>query len=94
MDPIIAYIKEGLLPEDKYEAEKVRWKFSSYWISKEGKLYNRSYTGPYLSFINPEAPSRDMWKPYQGKVNRYSSTNLRILAIEHIETSSRINSKV
>ncbi|XP_075669744.1 uncharacterized protein LOC142639458 [Castanea sativa] len=55
MDPIITFPKQGLLPEDKCEAEKVSRSAPRYWLSEEQKLYTRSYSGPYLLCVHPEA---------------------------------------
>ena len=52
MDPLVTFLKQGLLPEDKGEVEKVP---PRYWLSEEQKLYKRSYTGPYLLCVHPEA---------------------------------------
>ena len=35
MDSLVAFLKQGLLLEDKGEAEKVRKKAPRYWLSKE-----------------------------------------------------------
>ncbi|XP_075665519.1 uncharacterized protein LOC142635206 [Castanea sativa] len=55
MDPIMTFLKHGMLPEDKVEAEKVRRSAPCYWLSREHKLYKRSYSGPYLLCVHPEA---------------------------------------
>ena len=55
MDPIVTFLKQGLLLEDKCEAEKVHRSAPRYWLSEEQKLYKRSYLGPYLLCVHPEA---------------------------------------
>ena len=35
MDPMVAFLKQGLLPEDKCEAEKVRKSAPRYWLSED-----------------------------------------------------------
>ncbi|XP_023916564.2 uncharacterized protein LOC112028142 [Quercus suber] len=55
MDPIIRFLKDDILPQDKSEAEKVRRKAPRFWLSEDHKLYRRSYSGPYLLRIHPEA---------------------------------------
>ena len=52
---IVAYIRNETLPEDGFEAKKIRRKSQRYWLSGEGKLYKRSYTSPYLLCVHPEA---------------------------------------
>ncbi|XP_075659222.1 uncharacterized protein LOC142629123 [Castanea sativa] len=55
MDLIIAFLQHGILPEDGKMAEKVRRSAPRYWLSEEQKLYRRSYAGPYLLCVHPEA---------------------------------------
>ena len=55
MDLIVTFLKQGLLPEEKCKVEKVRKSTHRYWLSEEQKLYKRSYLGPYLLCIHPEA---------------------------------------
>ena len=54
MDSIIQYLKEDLLLEEKIEADKIQRKATSYWLSKDYKLYKRSFSGPYLLCVHPE----------------------------------------
>ncbi|XXG88270.1 hypothetical protein AAC387_Pa12g0503 [Persea americana] len=53
MDPIIAYLKDDQLPEDKTEAHKIRLKATRFWVSPDGRLYRNSYIGPYLQCVYP-----------------------------------------
>ena len=55
MDPIVSFLKDDTLPEEKSEAEKIRRKAPRFWLSKDHKLYKRSYYRPYLLCIHPEA---------------------------------------
>ena len=54
MDSIIRFLKEDILPKEKIEADKIRRKATSYWLSKDHKLYKRSFSGPYLLCVHPE----------------------------------------
>ena len=54
MDPIMQFLKEDILPEEKIEADKMRKKATSYWLSKNSKLYRRSFSGPYLLCVHPD----------------------------------------
>ena len=54
MDSIIQFLKEDILPEEKIEADKIRRKATSYWLSEDHKLYKRSFSGPYLLCVHPE----------------------------------------
>ena len=55
MDSIILLLKEDVLPEGKSKADKVRRKAPRFWLSGDQKLYKRSFSGPYLLCIHPEA---------------------------------------
>ena len=55
MDPIIQFLSKDVLPEDKSEAEKICRKAPRFWLSEDQKLYMRSFSGPYLLCIHPEA---------------------------------------
>ena len=35
MDPIVTFLKKGVLPEDKHEAEKMHKSAPYYWLSEE-----------------------------------------------------------
>ena len=55
MDLIVLFLKEDILPEDKLEADKVWRKAPRFWLSRDQKLYKRSFSRPYLLCIHPEA---------------------------------------
>uniref|UniRef100_A0A2N9F7U3 RNase H type-1 domain-containing protein n=1 Tax=Fagus sylvatica TaxID=28930 RepID=A0A2N9F7U3_FAGSY len=53
MDPLIAYLRDDCLPKDPKAANVIKRKASRYWLSKEGNLYKRSFSGPYLLYVHP-----------------------------------------
>ena len=53
MDSIIRFLKEDILPEEKIEADKIRKKATSYWLSEDHKLYKRSFSGPICYVSTP-----------------------------------------
>ena len=55
MDPIVRFLKDDILPEEKLEAEKIRRNAPRFWLFEDHKLYKCSYSGPYLLYIHPEA---------------------------------------
>jgi len=55
MDTVVAFLTDGALLEDRAEADKIRRKTSRFWLSKDKKLYKRSYSGSYLLCIHLEA---------------------------------------
>ena len=54
MDPIVAFLKDDILPKAKSKAEKIRINATRFWLSEDHKLYRRSYSGPYLLCVHPE----------------------------------------
>ena len=55
IDPLVLFRKEGVLSNEKREAEKIRWKAPRFWFAEEQKLYKRSFFGPYLLCVHLEA---------------------------------------
>ena len=53
MDPIIKFLAEDRVPNDKSEANMIRRMASRYWLSTNKKLYRRSFGGPYLLCLHP-----------------------------------------
>ena len=54
MDSIIRFLREDILPEEKIEADKIRRKATSYWLSEDHKLYKRFFSRPYLLCVYPD----------------------------------------
>ena len=55
LDPIVKFLKNDILSEEKSEAEKIRRNAPRFWLFEDHKLYKCSYFGPYLLCIHPEA---------------------------------------
>ena len=55
MDPIVRFLKDDILPEEKSKAGKIRRNAPRFWLSEDRKLYKHSYSGPYLLCIHLEA---------------------------------------
>jgi ribonuclease HI len=66
MDPILKYIKNNELPEDKKEANMIKRKAPKYWVSEEGSLYRRSFTEPYLLCVHPEMVKSFLFEIHEG----------------------------
>jgi hypothetical protein len=66
MSPILAYLKDDTLPADRKEADLIRRVAPWYWVSKEGHLYKRSYTGPYLRCVHPDTVQNLLWEIHEG----------------------------
>uniref|UniRef100_A0A2N9HKC3 RNase H type-1 domain-containing protein n=1 Tax=Fagus sylvatica TaxID=28930 RepID=A0A2N9HKC3_FAGSY len=66
MSPILAYLKDDILPADRKEADRIRRIAPRYWVSKEGNLYRRSFTGPYLRCVHPDTVQNLLWEIHEG----------------------------
>jgi ribonuclease HI len=66
MDPILDYLSKDILPADQKEAAKIRKTATRYWISREGKLYKKSYTGPYLLCVHPNLVLNLLYEIHEG----------------------------
>ena len=55
VDYIVLFLKEDVLPESKSEADKIQRKAPRFWFSEDRKLYKRSFFGPDLLCVHPEA---------------------------------------
>uniref|UniRef100_A0A2N9GEB2 Uncharacterized protein n=1 Tax=Fagus sylvatica TaxID=28930 RepID=A0A2N9GEB2_FAGSY len=66
MSPILAYLKDDILPTDRKEADRIRRIAPRYWVSKEGNLYRRSFTGPYLRCVHPDTVQNLLWEIHEG----------------------------
>ncbi|XP_059670865.1 uncharacterized protein LOC132316401 [Cornus florida] len=52
IDPLEAYLKHGVLPDQKSEARKLRITAAKYTIINN-QLYRKSFSGPYLKCLSP-----------------------------------------
>ena len=66
MDPLVLFLKEDILPEEKTEADKIRRNASRFWLSEDQKLYKRSFSGPYLLCIHPKASELILEELHEG----------------------------
>ncbi len=66
MDPYVQYLKEGILPEQRKEAEIIRRKAVRFWLSKDSKLYKQSFLGPYLLCVHPEITEDLLFEMHEG----------------------------
>ena len=66
MDSISLFLEKDVLPEEMSEADKVRKKAPRFWLSKDRKLYKRSFSGPYLLCVHPEASESLLEELHEG----------------------------
>ena len=55
IDPIVLFLKDDILPDEKGEANKMRRKAPRFWLSEDQKSYKRFFSEPYLLCVHPEA---------------------------------------
>ena len=55
MNPLVLFLKEDILLKEKTKVDKIWRKAPRFWLSKDQKLYNRSFFGPYLLCVHPKA---------------------------------------
>ena len=81
MDPILKYLKEGVLPEDKKEAKSLMFRAANYTIIND-MLYKRGFTFPYLRCLVPEEGTRVLEELHEGECsNHIKSQSLYIKAL-------------
>ena len=66
MDPLVLFLKEDILPEEKSEADKIRRKASRFWLFEDQKLYKHSFSGPYLLCVHPKASELILEELHEG----------------------------
>nr|XP_023916113.1 uncharacterized protein LOC112027696 [Quercus suber] len=66
MDPMVLFLKGDTLPKENSEADNVRRKAARFWLSENQKLYKRSYSGPYLLYVHPEATDLILEELHEG----------------------------
>ena len=76
MDPVVLFLKEDILPEEKSEADKIRRKAHQLWLSEDQKLYKRSFSGPYLLCIHPEASKLLLEELHEGIYRSHTGGSL------------------
>ena len=72
MDPIVLFLKEDILSEEKSKTETVRKKAPQFWLSEDQKLYKHSFSRPYLQCIHLEAPELLLEELHEGICGSYT----------------------
>ena len=65
MTLIIQYLRDGILPEDKNKARRLRLKVAQY-ILYDGKLYRKGFSTPLLKCIDLEEGNYIFQEIYEG----------------------------
>ena len=78
MTPIVRYLEDDILPEDRNESRKIKKKAARYCLS-QGVLYRRSFAGPYLRCVTPREAARILVELHEGDCGSHSSGRSLVL---------------
>ena len=71
MNPIFDYLQNDILQENKEETQRIK-AMSARFILVQGKIYSRSFSGPYLMCIEPSHAKYILSKLYEGECSNHS----------------------
>lgn len=66
MDPYVAFLSDKTLLKDAKEAKKVQRMATRFWLSDDGRLFRRSFGGPYLLCFHPSKTTELLVKLHEG----------------------------
>ncbi|KAL5573588.1 hypothetical protein UlMin_023185 [Ulmus minor] len=72
MDPIVSFLRDGTLPEDKFEARRLRYKSACYFLDK-GKLYKKGFSSPSLLCLDKDRGKFTLEEVHAGVCGNHSS---------------------
>ena len=82
MTPILIYLKDGRLPEDKDEARRLRIKVAKCVLINE-VLYKRGFSQPYLRCLAPNESNYVLREFYEGACGNHSGARALVHKIVH-----------
>ncbi|XP_071735558.1 uncharacterized protein [Rutidosis leptorrhynchoides] len=71
MTPFIQYLNEGILPDDKLEAQRIRMRALMYHF-QDGILYMKSFTESYLRCVGPTQAKEIIQEMHEGACSTHS----------------------
>ena len=71
MTPIVSYLKDGRLPEEKDKAKKLRVRLVGY-VLKDEVLYKRGFSQPYLRCLAPNEANYVLREVHEGACGNHS----------------------
>ncbi|XP_071700352.1 uncharacterized protein [Rutidosis leptorrhynchoides] len=83
MTPFIRHLTDGTLPEDKLQAHRIRMRAPMYYF-KNGILYRKSFTEPYLRCVGPTQAKEIIWEMHEGACSTYSSYRTIVSRIKRV----------
>ena len=94
MNPLIDYIANGILADDRNESKKIKIKATRFTIIK-GQLFKRSFSGPYLTCIIGEKIMNVLVELHNGEyINYLGARSLahKALTVRYYLPTMRANS--
>ncbi|XP_075649864.1 uncharacterized protein LOC142620372 [Castanea sativa] len=82
MSPIIVYLKDGRLPEDKDEARKLRVRAAKY-VLKDEVLYKRGFSQPYLRCLAQDESNYVLREVHEGACGNHSGARSLVHKVVH-----------
>ena len=79
MDPIVLFLREDILPEDKTKADKIRRNAPRFWLSEDQKLYKHFFSRPYLLCIHPEESKLFLKELHKGFMETIQEADLYLI---------------
>ena len=83
MTPIVIYLKDGRLSEDKDEARRLRIKAAKYVLIDE-VLYTRGFSQPYLRCLAMEESNYVLREVYEGACGNHSGARALVHKVIHV----------
>ena len=71
MTPIISYLQEGILPDNRHEARRLKVRASRF-LMLQGILYKRSFSLPYLRCLAPDEAEYVIREIHEGICGNHS----------------------
>ena len=84
MTPIVKYLESDILPEDHNESRRIKKQAARYCLY-QGKLYRRSFSGPYLRCQSPREATRILEELHDGECGSHSSGRSPVLKARRAE---------
>ena len=83
MTPIISYLKDGQLPEEKDEARKLRVRSARYVLLNE-VLYKRGFSQPYLRCLAPDEANYVLREVHEGACGNHSGARSLVYKVVRV----------
>ena len=82
--PLMSYLKDGVLPDDKEEARKLRVRAVKLVLMDE-VLYKRGFSQPYMRCLNPAKSLYVLRDVYEGAYGNHSGARSLVYKMIYVE---------